>query len=124
MKHASSQFPSSLGQPQPVSVNQLIFDSHNPRLVESGEPTNQNEILQILWREFSVAEIALSIAANGYFQHEPLFATKDDGHLRVVEGNRRLAAVKLLLDANLRKSIGATDLPEINASAKKKLELL
>jgi hypothetical protein len=124
MKHASSKVSSPPGQSLLIHVDQLIFDSRNPRLMESGEPTNQKEILQILWREFSVAEIALSIAANGYFQHEPLFATKEDGRFRVVEGNRRLAAVRLLLDAHLRKAIGATDLPEISASAKKKLETL
>jgi len=107
-----------------VSAKDLYFDSKNPRLVEAGAPESQKEILRVLWREFAVDEIALSIAANGYFPYEPLFVTKEDGKLVVVEGNRRLAAVRLLVDADLRREIGATDLPTISAAAKKALDTL
>ena len=59
----------------------------------------------------AVAEVAMSIAWNGYFQHEPLFVEKTSrGDMVVIEGNRRLAAVKLLLDADLRKAVGAAPL--------------
>jgi hypothetical protein len=102
----------------------LLFDARNPRLVEAGAPASQKEILLVLWREFAVDEIALSIAANGYFQHEPLFATRDKGQLVVIEGNRRLAAVKLLLDDTLRKEVGATDLPKVDQEAKQRLHKL
>jgi len=77
-----------------------------------------------LWRDFAVDEIALSIAANGYFSYEPLFAASEDGVLVVVEGNRRLAAVMLLLDAKLRQAVGATDLPRISVSRGKTLAQL
>jgi hypothetical protein len=66
----------------------------------------------------SVDEIALSIAANGFFKEEPLFvipAEKQDGKYIVIEGNRRLAAVMLLRDSSLRKQLRATDLPELTA---------
>jgi hypothetical protein len=53
-----------------------------------------------------------------------MFATKEDGRLVVVEGNRRLAAVRLLVDADLRQDVGATDLPTISATAKKALDKL
>ena len=124
MKKVTSQMESPLGNVKYIPLNKLSFDSKNPRLVEAGQPESQKEILRILWREFAVDEIALSIAANGYFRYEPLFATKEDGRLVVVEGNRRLAAVQLLVDAGLRKHVGATDLPKINATAKKALDTL
>ena len=67
----------------------------------------------------------MSIAYSGYFQHEPLFVEKDgQNKFVVVEGNRRLAAVRLLLDADLRRKLKATDLPEIDAVAKHKLQHL
>ena len=55
----------------------------------------------------------MSIAASGYFDHEPLFVAREQGKDVVIEGNRRLAAVKLLLDANARTDLHATDLPKI-----------
>jgi hypothetical protein len=42
----------------------------------------------------------------------------------VVEGNRRLAAVRLLREPSLRQFVGAQDLPAIGAEASKKLEEL
>ncbi len=67
----------------------------------------------------SVDEVAASIAANGYYKYEPLLVIPEvPGHANathdkfiVVEGNRRLAAVRLLVDTNLRRKLKATDLP-------------
>jgi hypothetical protein len=124
MKNPARRTQIPPGGVQSVLVRDLYFDSKNPRLVEAGAPGSQKEILHTLWREFAVDEIALSIAANGYFLYEPLFAAEEDGRLVVVEGNRRLAAVRLLVDAGLRREVGATDLPAISAAAKKALETL
>lgn len=124
MKNVALQTKNPPGDVKYVPHGELFFDPRNPRLVEAGHPQSQKEILRVLWREFAVDEIALSIAANGYFRYEPLFAAQEDSRLVVVEGNRRLAAVRLLVDAGLRREIGATDLPSISASAKKALEKL
>lgn len=108
-----------------IGEGDLRFDSRNARIIdalrEHGGTLSQDDILQVLWREFAVDEIALSIAANGFFRQEPLFATREDRRFIVVEGNRRLAAVKLLLNANLRRQVGATDLPKISSSRRKGL---
>src|SRR5437762_12497596 len=95
-----------------VPTDSLHFDPKNPRLVEylDGKEPSQSELLKLLWEQMSVDELAMSIAASGYFQHEPLFVSKEHGKLIVIEGNRRLAAVKLLLDATLRRELRATDL--------------
>jgi hypothetical protein len=47
-----------------------------------------------------------------------------NGKFLVIEGNRRLAAVKLLVDATLREKIKATDLPTIDAARKNELATL
>jgi len=95
----------------------LLLDPENPRIVEFGlgENPKQQDIIKALWERMAVAEVAMSIAYNGYFDHEPVFIEEDrKKQLIVIEGNRRLTAVKLLLDAELRKKVGATDLPEID----------
>ena len=96
-------------------IDELCFDRRNPRLFLDGE-LDEPDLVERLWKEFAVDELALSIASNGYFEHEPLFVAREEGKLVVVEGNRRLAAVKLLLDSHLRSQVGATDLPEISAA--------
>lgn len=106
-----------------VPVHELHFDHQNPRLFLEHDQTEEELILK-LWREFAVDEVALSIAHNGYFRHEPLFTTRENDNLVVVEGNRRLAAVYLLLSSELREQVGATDLPTIPSSRKKELEKL
>jgi hypothetical protein len=99
-----------------VELDKLMLDPHNPRLAELGIPStaSQFDLLTALWEEMAVEEVAMSIAYSGYFEHEPLFveAAKDDTYL-VIEGNRRLAAVKLLVDASLRQKVKATNLPNI-----------
>jgi len=107
-------------------IDSLYFDTKNPRLAmaDVSEATPQDEVLRVLWREMAVDEIALSIAANGFFTYEPLFAAKENSRLVVIEGNRRLAAAKLLRDEALRKKVGATDLPAISPEIRKQLDTL
>jgi hypothetical protein len=104
--------------------SELLLDDRNPRFYGDEGATDQRSLLTTLWREFAVDEIALSIAANGYFRYEPLFAANEDGRLVVVEGNRRLAAVRLLRDAELRRTVGATDLPELSDDQIEEIEQL
>jgi len=112
-------------KPVLVPVEKLILDSLNPRLSERDTTGGQDEIIRTLWREMAVDEIAWSIANNGYFEHEPLIAEKlRDGKFLVIEGNRRLAAVRLLLDDKLRRKVGVKDLPKIEAKRKKEISSL
>jgi ParB-like nuclease domain len=110
--------------PQQIDEQDLRFDPRNPRVADDDPDASQQTLLQTLWRDFAVDELALSIAANGFFDHEPLFAAPEDGHFVVVEGNRRLAAVRLLRYRELRASVGATDLPTIGKRAAAALEKL
>jgi hypothetical protein len=115
-----------------IDVDRLLFDAENPRLSAMGETKSQDELLEVLWNEMAVSEVALSIAANGYFEEEPLFIVpqqpqekdKDKQKYIVVEGNRRLAAVKLLCDPDLRRIVKATDLPKITEGQRKALDQL
>src|SRR5205809_8054357 len=114
---------------KPVPVERLLLDPENPRLEGIAKSTEQNELIRAMWREMAVSEVAISIAENGYFEEEPLFVIPAPSVNRkeryyVVEGNRRLTAVKLLVDADLRSRIKATDLPPINAKRRTELQEL
>src|SRR5690606_27338181 len=119
---------------QQVAVDELMLDYENPRLSSGSTPSSEMDILKTLWTEMSVDEVALSIAANGFFQEEALFAIPIDQKVKasrdsrykyvVIEGNRRLAAVLLLRDKELRSKIRATDLPQITEKEKNALAKL
>ena len=106
-----------------MSTAQLHFDRNNPRFFLQDDMP-EAEMAHRLWRDFAVEEVALSIAYNGYFSHEPLFVAKEDGRYVVVEGNRRLAAVRILTDGVLRKAVGAEDLPVASQELIRALEKL
>ena len=85
----------------------LYLDPENPRLAdETFSVDDQEGILRWLWRNKSVNELVDSILTNGYWEHEELFATEEGDRLVVVEGNRRLSAVKILSEPELREQLG------------------
>jgi hypothetical protein len=109
-----------------ANVEKLMLDTSNPRLAEYslGEKPHQAEVLKILWQKMAVDELAMSIAARGYFSHEPLFVEEHGDKLIVIEGNRRLAAVKILLEPATRRSLRITDLPTLGINASQELRRL
>src|SRR5579864_2979195 len=114
-----------------VPVEQLFLDEENPRLASAGPNPTQEGLLRFLWKEMAVDEVAISIAVNGFFPEEQLFVVprgKPDAsgkqNYTVVEGNRRLAAVRLLRDPALRARLKATDLPEVRPGKAASLESL
>ena len=104
-----------------MPVSELAFDLQNPRLVEFD--VNQSDIVQTLWNVVDVRELVLSIAASGFFQHEPLIVAKERGENVVIEGNRRLAAVKVLRDPSLVDA-PENSIPTLGLEAKRELERL
>jgi hypothetical protein len=112
---------------QEISVDNLLFDPQNPRLASDATTASQENLLTLLWTEMAVDEVALSIAANGFFREEPLIVmpnSQHEGQFIVLEGNRRLAAVKLLRDEGLRKKLRATDIPSLSDEQRKALDRL
>lgn len=114
-----------------LPVDSLLLDKDNPRLASGNGPVEQFDVLQVLWTEMAVDELVYSIAANGYFQEEPLFvipdpASRDSAEAKyvVVEGNRRLGAVLILLHDEYREKLKADNLPRISAEDKERLSIL
>lgn len=101
-----------------IAVENLFLDPDNPRLAKPGSRVTDIELLEELYRRYDLKDVLLSLAQHGYFSEEPLIAVpKPDNNAGapteyiVVEGNRRLAALKLLLSDNLRKQVGAKNIP-------------
>ena len=111
--------------PTQTQVSDLSFDLHNPRLVEYDltSRSTEAEILQVLWDAMDVRELVFSIAASGFFQHESLIITEEHGKTVVIEGNRRLAAVRVLLDPSVLSSEVA-GVPQLSDDAKEQLRRL
>lgn len=83
-----------------VAVEDLLLDPNNPRLPESLTGATQAELLIHLEHTAVLSELAASFVANGYFPNEPIVTLPPDpttGQRVVVEGNRRTAALKILL---------------------------
>lgn len=105
----------------PVDTSLLEFDRNNPRLVAERDLTNASdeEIIAALVETADIGELVNSIVENGYMDIEPLIVTKKNvktkGNYRVLEGNRRLSAIRLIqapdLAAKCKQSIPA-DIPE------------
>jgi hypothetical protein len=110
--------------PRRLAPDDLDLDAQNPRLVGHELTTTQADLLRMLWSEGALDELALSIKENGFFDEEPLLLVKERGRFVVVEGNRRLAAVKLLRDDKLRQDLRATDLPVLSQRRRKELDEL
>lgn len=68
-----------------------------------------------------MAEVVESVAANGYIDIEPLIVQRIGDRYRVLEGNRRLAAIRILQKPELAKGTGIV-VPEISAENLKTLK--
>jgi hypothetical protein len=80
-----------------LRVANLLLDPRNPRIPGASEGIAQPQLIADLVTHDDVLSLAREIVAKGFFPHESLIAIDQSGGLYVVEGNRRLAALKVLL---------------------------
>lgn len=100
------------GEPGDLPLADLRFDRLNPRLPIEAQSDDQDVLLKFIVNEYSPIEIARSIASHGYFASEPLIVVTENGNHVVVEGNRRLAALRLLKNPSWVKSLELSDATE------------
>ena len=80
-----------------ISTSELHFDPENPRFYRLNDPSSVEAVIGEMFDDEGVQELMLSIGQKGYFEGEPLLIAADKNEKWiVVEGNRRLAATKLL----------------------------
>ncbi len=84
-----------------AELDELFLDAQNPRLgrrnVEAG--LSQDEVLDLM-KDWALEELAVSFLESGYWPQEALIAVREPikkkSSLVIVEGNRRLAALKMI----------------------------
>jgi hypothetical protein len=87
-----------------IPLEKLKFDPQNPRLPSdlTGKKDEQ-KVIDFMLRDASLLELMSSIGESDYYRSEPLLVVPDKNEYIVVEGNRRLAALKLLSNPHLAK---------------------
>jgi len=86
-----------------VKTGSLLLDSKNTRIPEDRRSEDQRSLVQELLEAEDVKGIATSIAKLGLFPNERLIVIPSNTgrNFVVLEGNRRLAAIKLLMNPGL-----------------------
>ena len=93
---------------RPVSEQQFIdpktlrFDLENPRFTTHSVKTDE-DVVRLLYEQSDVDELIQSILSAGYIDFEPVIVQR--GTAVVLEGNRRLAALRLISDEALRSKL-------------------
>lgn len=112
-----------------VDPEDLDLDRKNPRFGGDDVPAGRKgeiAIIKRLHEQADLMELLESIAANGYLDLEPLFMVEEKGRKVVVEGNRRVAAIKLLRDPSLAKEAGVNvpGISEENAASLEEVHVI
>ena len=101
-----------------IPVDDLRLDPRNPRLLFEGEP-EEPAILERLYEEEDLDEIALSMAVDGFWVEEPIVVVREpiggQEHFVAIDGNRRLAVAKLLRSPDKRARLHIDHWPNPSA---------
>lgn len=112
-----------VGKPAEVALSRLNFDTQNPRFTPDKRPDDDSDeaIVEKLASTADLSELTRSIATSGYINIEPLIVVLRDNQLVVLEGNRRLAALKALTNPALA-SHARLSIPPLKDSVKDTLD--
>jgi hypothetical protein len=113
------------GESQDIEPGRLLLDPDNLRLLERvdsallklpikliGQQSIQDKLYQTIANDplFDIKSLASSITHNGFLKHERLIVAKYDGdRFLVLEGNRRLTAVRSLVEKHGKSFSGLPD---------------
>ncbi|MDE2759001.1 MAG: hypothetical protein OXH90_01720 [Paracoccaceae bacterium] len=95
-----------------ISLDCLLLDPENPRLPreQNWHDVQEEEILKEFYKRYNLIELAYSIADKGFTPRHAeallvIEVANSQNQYIVVEGNRRLATLKLLTNETYRKNI-------------------
>lgn len=104
-------------EPRLVDVDALAFDPENPRL-PGADLSSARSAIEALVAEADVNELVQAIGYSGWLNYEPLVVLAD-GNV-VLEGNRRLAALRIISDESLQREFGIFPPDSMHENAKPK----
>ncbi len=89
-----------------IHIDKIQLDPQNPRIPKSLHDQDEESILKYMVDNASVIELINSIGENSFFPGEPIILIKNtDTTYKVIEGNRRVSALKLIHDLELSKKL-------------------
>lgn len=88
-----------------IALDLIFLDPKNPRIPKSLHDQNEHEILKYMIDNAAVIELIYSIGENSFFPGEPIILVKEGDRYKVVEGNRRASALKLINDPALAEGL-------------------
>jgi hypothetical protein len=88
------------GEVKILPLKDLRFDLTNPRYgPDAPKQEDDKEALDYIMSRFDMSDVLSSISVNGFFDSEPIIGVDNgDGSVKILEGNRRLAACLVLAD--------------------------
>jgi len=100
-----------------IDIADLKLDLYNPRMPKSKQGKDEKSVIEFMLLEAATLELMLAIGENDFFTGEMLLVIPDENEYNkyvVIEGNRRLTAVKLLNNPELTtvKKISTTEIAE------------
>ena len=108
-------------QTKKLGVKELLLDAKNPRFVGLTD-TSQSGIIAYLLKNEEVIELARSISAyGGLMPGEFPIACIENGEKIVVEGNRRICALKILLNHTLAPTEYRASIPPLAKNSRSEL---
>lgn len=108
-------------------IDALQLDLNNPRLQTGDEIVagNDEELIETLINIAALDELVLSICTNSYLNLEPLIVWgPGDGPYTVLEGNRRLASIRLIKNPALAVRMGVKIPSRLHPDLSKSLDKL
>jgi hypothetical protein len=108
-----------------IPITDLKLDLYNPRLPRSKQGKDEKSVIEFMLLEAATLELMLAIGENDFFAGEMLLVVPDrePNKYIVVEGNRRLTAVRLLNNPELT-TVRKVATAEIAENAKFKPQIL
>ena len=116
--------------PLNIPVTSINLDKRNLRIAWMEDPQiSQSTLLRMFWENYNVREIIKSIEAYGFFKHEIPIVINDfenEDLYIVVEGNRRLAALKIIQNPNFEfiQPVHKKWINEVSSRIKKDIEII
>ncbi len=94
-----------------IHIDKLIFNSKSHRF--SKDFKDENQIINHLFRTTPLVELMWSITNENYFSEELFIVVKYKSFYKVLDGNRRLAAIKLI-NQNINRNINNNRINKIH----------
>lgn len=81
-----------------VKIEKLLLDKKNPRFAKNynKEKGTDAELIEYLYKEEGASQLVTEILEEGFFKDEAIWLIKKNEKYLVKDGNRRVAAVKIL----------------------------